>query len=112
VDKKRIFLVGHSMGAAQVVAAANRDPAKYAGIAALGGGGSVRASEAMTRLPFFVGIGREDFALRGARSMKSSLEKAKVEKVVYQEHDDIEHLVIVQLCLPEVFRLFDEVVKK
>ncbi len=111
VDGKRVFLVGHSMGAAQAVRAAALAPERYAGVAALGGGGGVRASDALKRLPFFVGVGTEDFALDAARGLHSALEKAEVKSVRYKEYEDVEHLVIVQRALNEVFAFFDEAAK-
>jgi predicted esterase len=112
VDRKKVFLVGHSMGAAQAMAAANRQPERFSAVAALGGGGTVTPSEGLRKVSFFVGVGKEDFALRAARSLKSGLESAKVEKLKFKEYDDIEHLLIVQHCLPEVFKIFDEVAKR
>lgn len=111
VDARKVFLVGHSMGAGQAVAAASARPAKFAGVAALGGGGRIRPSEGLKGVQFYVGVGKDDFALGGARALKASLERAEIDKVVYREFDDVEHLVIVQLSLPDVFRTFDRIVK-
>src|SRR5262249_48359937 len=44
VDKKRVFVVGHSMGAGQAVTAAGDAPEKFAAVAALGGGGRPKLS--------------------------------------------------------------------
>lgn len=110
VDEKRIFLVGHSMGAGQAVAAAVRTPERYVAVAALGGGGSVQGSDALQALPFFVGIGTQDFALRGARSLRDALKKADVRKVEYREYA-VEHLIVVQDALRDVFEFFDAVGK-
>ncbi len=113
VDRKKVFLVGHSMGAGQALAAVNREPEKYAAVAALGGGGVIRSSEAITTVAFFVGVGKEDFlALRNTRPLEEGLKRAKVVKAIYKEYDDVEHLVIVQVCLPEVCKLFDEVARR
>jgi len=112
VDPKAIFLVGHSMGAAQVVAAAGRNPERFAGVAALGGGGRVVPSEALKGVSFFVGAGTEDFLLGGARVLNDNLKKAEVKRMRYKEYKDTEHLVVVQRALPEVFAYFDEVLKR
>jgi len=112
VDPKAIFLVGHSMGAAQVVAAAGRNPERFAGVAALGGGGRVVPSEALKGVSFFVGAGTEDFLLGGACVLNDNLKKAEVKRVRYKEYKDTEHLVVVQRALPEVFAFFDEVLKR
>jgi len=111
VDRKRVFLVGHSLGAAQAIGAVNLSPECYAGIAALGGGGAPKPSAGLKKVPFFVGVGNEDFALGGSRSLRERLGKAGVEKVRLQEYPGIEHLTIVQTALPEVFGWFDQLLK-
>jgi predicted esterase len=108
VDRKRVFVVGHSMGAAQAVSAAQASPECFAGVAALGGGGAVQKSDKLKAVPFFVGVGAKDFALGMARALKKGLEQAGVTTVQYREYPEIEHLVIVQAVLPEVFAFFDK----
>jgi len=107
VDARRVFLVGHSLGAAQAVAAAGRHPAQFAAVAALGGGGSVRPSEALKGVAFFVGVGTEDFLLSGARALRDALKKAAVKRVAYKEYKDVEHLAIVPCALKDVFAFFE-----
>lgn len=110
VDTKKVFLVGHSMGAAQVVAAAGRKPERFVAVAALGGGGGFKGGDAVKNVRFFVGCGDRDFALSGARNLHRSLEAAGVKKAVFQAYEDVEHLAVVQLALPEVFRFFESAV--
>jgi predicted esterase len=112
IDPGRIFLVGHSMGAAQAVAAAGHDPTRFAGVAALGGGGGVRTSVALRGVPFFVGIGEADFARSGARALRDRLRKAKVRTVVYKEYPGVEHLLVVQQALDDVFAFLDEAARR
>lgn len=109
VDRKRVFLVGHSMGGAQVVASAQATPNAFAGAAVLGGGGQVLPNAAISQLPFFIGIGSEDFALPNARRLEAGLRERKVESLQVRDYPGIEHLVIVQVALPEVFAFFDQV---
>jgi predicted peptidase len=111
VDKKKVFLVGHSMGASQAVAAAGRSPDRFAAVAALGGGGRVAAGDGLKKVPFFVGVGDKDFALPGAEALDGALRKAGVKKVTYKKYDDVEHLLIVQLALRDVFKVFDTAAK-
>ena len=108
VDRGRVMLVGHSMGAGQAVAAAMSEPTRYAAVAALGGGGSVRPQPALRDLPFFVGIGSEDFGLKAAKKLADNLERAGAATVIFREYPGIEHLAIVQVALGDVFRFFDE----
>ncbi len=108
VDRQRVFIVGHSMGAAQTVAVSQLAPEKFAAVAALGGGGAIKTvTDQFRALPFYIGIGTEDFALRNAKGLKDSLEKAEVRKVQYREYLDIEHLFIVQVALKDVFAFFE-----
>lgn len=107
-DRRKVFLVGHSMGAGQALTLASQAPERYAGVAALGGGGRVRPSEGMKTLPFYVGVGKEDFALTGARGLRRSLEEAGLKTFLYRELADVEHMVIVQEALPELFACFDK----
>lgn len=111
VDLKKVMLIGHSMGAGQAVAAGSASPSKYAAIAALGGGGTIQAREALKPLPFFVGVGSEDFAIEGAEGLADSLKKAEIATLVYRVYPSIEHLAIVQVALGDVFRFFDERIK-
>jgi predicted esterase len=112
VDRKRVFLVGHSMGAMQAVGAAGQSPERIAGVAALGGGGGAKKSEAIKKVPFFIAAGSRDFLLPMARSLRDALGKAGVENVVFQEYPDVEHLLVVQVALPAVFAFFDAAAKK
>jgi predicted esterase len=112
VDGKRVFLVGHSMGAQAALAAAEQTPDQFAGLAALGGGRAVRKPERFQKLPVFVGIGDNDFALPGARALAGGLKKAEISGVEFREYKDVEHLVIVQVALKDVFQFFDHVARR
>jgi predicted esterase len=112
VDRKRVFVVGHSMGAMQAVRATQDAPGLVAGVAALGGGGASKPSEALKAVPFFIGVGTRDFLRPSARSLRDSLTKAEVRTVVYREYPEVEHLMVVQIALPDVFALFDKAAKR
>jgi predicted esterase len=107
VDRRRVALVGHSMGAAQAVAAASAAPDRYTALVALGGGGRVVPSDLLRDVPTFVGVGKQDFALEGARGLVRSLKAADVREVHDHEYEDVEHLAIVQVALPDVFAWLD-----
>ena len=110
IDAQQVMVVGHSMGAMQAVANAARTPEKFRAVAALGGGGRVRASRALQQLPFFVGVGSKDFALAGAKALHQALVSADVASTL-REYAGVEHLAIVQLALDDVFGFFDVVIK-
>ena len=108
LDVKRVFVVGHSMGAVQVIANAQKTPGRFAAVAALGGGGLVTDAKAFTGLPVFLAAGEKDFGLAPSRALKKSLTDGGVKGVVFQEYPGIEHLLIVRESLPDVFDTFDK----
>ncbi|CAN5497894.1 hypothetical protein BH11PLA2_BH11PLA2_03270 [soil metagenome] len=110
IDRKNVFIVGHSMGAMQTIASIQENPGLFKAAAALGGGGRVKDAKSVEALPIFVGIGSKDFALSGARSLVKSLKDSGAKNVTDKEYPDIEHLVIVREALPDVFKLFDAVI--
>jgi predicted esterase len=114
IDRKRIFLVGHSMGARESVAQLERAPKDFAGVAVLAGGGPLREPQALKNLPFFIGVGQEDpvpLAPGWAYKLEKDLKKAGMEILIFKEYKDIEHLLVVQAALPDIFALFDRVGK-
>jgi predicted esterase len=108
LDPKRVFVVGHSMGAGQAVQLVQKHPNFFAAAAALGGGGAVREKAAFATLPVFVGVGDKDFALAGARSLNKALTAAGAANATYKEYPGLEHLVIVREALPDAFAVFDK----
>lgn len=111
IDTKKVFLVGHSMGAGHAVALGCGNPDRVAAVAALGGGGAFRASDAVKDVPFFVGCGDKDFLLNQAEGLHKAAEKAGVKKVKYVKYEDADHLMVVQLAARDVFAFFDEAAK-
>lgn len=111
LDAKRVFVVGHSMGAGQTVGLVQKHPKLFAGAAALGGGGSVRDASAFASLPVFVGVGDKDFALGGAKALHKSLVSGGAKAAAYKEYAGVEHMVIVREALPDVFEMFDRAAK-
>jgi len=112
VDRERVFLIGHSMGAAQAIASVQASPARFAAVAALGGGGTVKETEGLSTVPFLIAVGAQDFAYSNARKLAYELKKAGVKSVRFKEYPDVEHLIIVQEALPDVFAFFDEMSRR
>ena len=110
VDRKHVFLVGHSMGAMQGVGHINRKPELFAGAALISGGGNLTAST--KNLPIFVGVGADDFAITMSRQLQTGLKKAQIETSEYHEYPDCEHLFAVQVALPDIFAFFDKIARK
>jgi len=107
IDRNQILLCGHSMGAAQALAQVSRSPQSFRAVAALGGGGSVRSSEAIKDIPFFVAAGERDFGKPRAKALASQLRGLNC-SVEYREYPNVEHMVIVQAALDELFEFFDK----
>jgi predicted esterase len=112
VDRQRVFLVGHSMGAAQAIASVQATPTRFAAVAAMGGSGLVKETEGMNEVPFLIAVGAQDFAYNSARKLAFELKKAGVKSVRFKEYPEVEHLIIVQEALPDVFAFFDEVAQR
>ena len=55
-------------------------------MAALGGGGRVTKPDAVKGVPFFVGCGKQDFALASAKALHQALEQAKDEVAFLRGH--------------------------
>jgi poly(3-hydroxybutyrate) depolymerase len=109
VDQKRVYLVGHSMGARQAVDLAGQAPRRFAAVAALAGGGPFKVSEELKDVPFFVAVGEKDsvpFAPGWARDLVPALDKAGVRELTFKKYADIEHLLVVQAALADVFAFF------
>ena len=107
IDPKRVYVVGHSMGAAAAISALERSPERFLGVAALGGGGYVPKNAKIAAVPVFVGVGKEDFALGMARKLVKDLTAAGVSKLAAKEYDDIEHLLIVRAAVADLFAFFE-----
>ena len=117
IDRSRVFLVGHSMGAMQAVkltdqSLSNGQTLAPALIAALGGGGNSANFAKMNSVQFFVGVGEHDFARRGGIQLVDKLRAAGVKQVKFLDYKDTEHLLIVQNSLPDVFQLCDEIARR
>jgi predicted esterase len=111
INRQAVFVVGHSMGAGQTIAAAQEYPGQFRAVAALGGGGGVRKKDSFEKLPVFIGVGDKDFALGGARGLNKALAAAGAKAITYKEYPNIEHLVIVREALPDVFNSWDALLK-
>lgn len=107
IDPKRVYLIGHSMGADHAVRLAQESPGRYAAVAALGGGAAVTKPEAVKGVPFFVGCGKLDLDLDAARRLARSLETAKA-AVRLKEYDNVEHLMIVREAAADAFKFFEK----
>ena len=106
VSFDRVFLVGHSMGAAQAIEQVSKSQSRITAVAAIGGGGNPKRTDEIGKIPFYVAAGERDFGKAGAKRLSETL-KAFGCPVNYSEYPDVEHLTIVQACLDELFVFLD-----
>ncbi len=113
IDRQRIGLVGHSMGAAQAIAQVSAHPDQVQAVVALGGGGNLgervdpSQRDLLREIPFWVAAGDQDFGRRGAVKLANDLREIGA-TVEYRTYDNVEHMVIVQAALDDVFEFLDD----
>lgn len=107
IDRERVMLVGHSMGAAQAIAQVSAHADQVRAVAALGGGGMPGKSLRSSNVRFYVAAGDRDFGLPRAKSLADTLRNLGC-SVDFREFTNVEHMVIVQAALDEVFAFLDQ----
>ena len=106
IDRDRVFLIGHSMGAGQVVSQCERHGDLIAKAVAIGGGRTPRDVEHLKHPQWLVSAGERDFGRRVGAGLARRLHELGA-TVDYIEVADVEHMVIVQASLDRVFRFYD-----
>lgn len=106
IDRQRVFAIGHSMGAGQVMRQVALNPELFRAAVAVGGGNRAATPEKLSGIPWLVAAGAQDFGRSGAAALARSLKSAGAE-VEHHELPDVEHMVIVQAALPLIFEFLD-----
>lgn len=108
IDRNRVMLLGHSMGAAQVMRQMQLHPEIPGAAVALGGGGRMPVADVkrFAATPWFIAAGEEDFGRPGAMQLHQSLLEAGGNSR-YRDYGDVEHLVIVQAAIDDAFRFLE-----
>lgn len=109
IDRSQVYLLGHSMGAAQVIRQVTLHPGLPKAASAIGGGRPIRTPATIKDVPWFVAAGSLDFGRGGAKAFYESLRDAGAKAAKYEEYDGVEHMVIVQAALDDAFAFFDQV---
>lgn len=107
IDRSRVLLVGHSMGAAQAIRQTGSYPDRVRAVAAVGGGGSIPANADVRGVRFLVAAGDRDFGRRQARALADRLERVGA-PVTWIEFEQTEHLGVMQVSLERVFEFLDD----
>ena len=108
IDSSRVFIVGHSMGAAAASSGVDTGAIQPTAVALLGGGGAVTSSARWKDLPLMIGVGELDFGKMMASRTRPAAERAG-SRLTYKEYAGVEHLSIVQCALDDVFTWLDKV---
>lgn len=106
VDRRQVFVLGHSMGAMQGLNLTARHPEVVRRLAILGGGQRVRQIDAFQQIPLFAGAGAEDFGRGGVQQVARQFRQAGL-TLEERDYPQVEHLGIVQVALEDVFRFFE-----
>ena len=108
IDSFRVFIVGHSMGAAAASSGVDSGAIQPAAVALLGGGGAVTSPARWKDLPVMMAVGELDFGKMMASRTRPAAERAG-SRLTYKEYAGVEHLSIVQCALDDVFTWLDKV---
>ena len=108
IDSSRVFIVGHSMGAAAASSGVDSGAIQPAAVALLGGGGAVTSPARWKDLPVMIAVGELDFGKMMASRTRPAAERAG-SRVTYKEYAGVEHLSIVQCALDDVFTWLDTI---
>jgi predicted esterase len=106
-DRRRVFLVGHSMGAGRLLGAALRTDAPVAALAAIAGGRPSPKPETLAGIPLFLGTASRDFGRAGVESLGKQMLAVEGARVELKVLEDCEHLLVVQDLSAEVFRFLE-----
>jgi len=108
IDTNKVFVIGHSMGAAAASSGVDSGAIQPAAVALLGGGGAVTSPARWKDLPVMIAVGELDFGRMMASRTRPAAERVG-SRLTYKEYAGVEHLSIVQCALEDVFTWFDKV---
>ncbi len=108
VDRQQVYLLGHSMGAAQALSLAQKAKHPFAGIVLLAGSGRLTNLARLKRLPIFIGCGKADFTFAAASKLQKQLQASNLQQVTFRAYPEVEHLMIVAVALNDVFAWLDQ----
>jgi predicted esterase len=106
LDRERFHLVGHSMGAGNALQVARESPERLRSLALISAGAG-RAHPSLTRLPIFLATADRDFSRGSTKRLADVLMAGEEHRVTFREYPLAEHLLVVQVALPDVFQFFD-----
>jgi pimeloyl-ACP methyl ester carboxylesterase len=111
IDNNRIYLMGHSMGGMGSMYIGEKYAPLWAAVACLAGFGSPDPKGKMKDTPLYFTAGSNDTAGMGGRTTAERL-KAEGMNVEWKEVPGLDHGGIIAGAMPDVFKFFNEHVKK
>lgn len=103
VDSTRVYLLGHSLGAAAAWAAALARPAQVAGVAVIGGAGRPPAAGAAAPPSLWLSAELDPLAAPGRVRQAAEAARAAGAEVEYRELPGLGHTMMVAPALPIAF---------
>ena len=102
IDRNRIVVIGHSMGAGQAISQLDKHPGIAKAAVILGGGRAVQKPDAWKGVKVYAAAGDKDFGLSGTQAFAKSLGQMKP-KSKLEIFENTEHLGIVQVARDKIF---------
>ncbi|HMS17210.1 MAG TPA: alpha/beta fold hydrolase, partial [Planctomycetota bacterium] len=106
LDREQIHLLGHSMGAGNALQVARKSPQRLKSLALISAGAG-RAHPSLAQLPIFLATADRDFSRGSTKRLADALMTGEEHRTTYREYAGAEHLLVVQVALPDVFQFFD-----
>lgn len=107
VDRKRVFLVGHTFGVGAVTSAVIAAPNSFAGVGLLSAGAPTSAEVALRAIRVFVGVGSEDRAKASATRLYDALIKGGSKRAMLKEYPGTESSTVVTAALNDMVKFLE-----
>jgi hypothetical protein len=111
IDRRQVMLIGHSMGAGQCINWIDRAESNVLAAAIIGGGRAPAAPAKWRETQVLAAAGEQDFGRPGVEAFAAELRRGGHPQVQLELYPAIEHLVIVQAALDDVFASWDPLVR-
>lgn len=105
IDRSHVYVIGHSMGSGQAATMVAKDIEKVRACALISAGGG--RSDALKKIPVFVGTAERDFSRKSSESLAKALGHPESKNCVFEVAPAAEHLTVVADLLPKIFAFFD-----
>jgi predicted esterase len=114
IDENRIYLTGHSLGGGGSLHMGEKYASVWAGVAALAPaafGFTWTADSKLKDVPLYISAGDADTLVQGSQQLCDQLKALKF-KCEFKSMPGLDHGGIIGGAMPDVFKFFNEHVKK